>query len=57
MQVADAAGALSSRPVKIGINNKLTAQVLSGLTEGEQVVVRKGIAEAGAPSGPPPPGT
>ncbi|MBC7585232.1 MAG: efflux RND transporter periplasmic adaptor subunit [Tardiphaga sp.] len=57
VQVADAAGALSSRPVKIGINNKLTAQVLSGLTEGEQVVVRKGIAEAGAPSGPPPPGT
>lgn len=59
VQVQDAAGALASRPVKIGINNKLTAQVLSGLTEGEQVVVRKSVTEASAPagpSGPPPPG-
>jgi macrolide-specific efflux system membrane fusion protein len=54
VQVADAAGELSSRPVKVGINNKITAQVLSGLGEGEQVVVRKSIAETGAPSGPPP---
>lgn len=54
VQVADAAGELSSRPVKVGINNKITAQVLSGLGEGDQVVVRKSIAETGAPSGPPP---
>lgn len=54
VQVADAKGELSSRPVKVGINNKITAQVLSGLGEGEQVVVRKSIAETGAPSGPPP---
>jgi macrolide-specific efflux system membrane fusion protein len=59
VQVADSTGAVSSRPVRIGINNKLTAQVLSGLTEGEQVVVRKRVAEstpASGPSGPPPPG-
>lgn len=54
VQVADAKGELSSRPVKVGINNKITAQVLSGLGEGDQVVVRKSIAETGAPSGPPP---
>lgn len=55
VQVADAAGALSPRTVKVGINNKLNAQVLSGLTEGEQVVVRKSVTDTGTPSGPPGP--
>ncbi|MDB5653186.1 MAG: secretion protein HlyD [Tardiphaga sp.] len=59
VQVVDSAGAVSSRPVTIGINNKLTAQVLSGLSDGEQVVVRKSSTEttpSSGPPGPPPPG-
>jgi macrolide-specific efflux system membrane fusion protein len=60
VQVSDAAGGVSSRSVRIGINNKLTAQVLSGLTENEQVVVRKSSAEPSVQSpgaaGPPPQG-
>jgi macrolide-specific efflux system membrane fusion protein len=60
VQVADSAGTVSSRPVRIGINNKLMAEVLSGLKENEQVVVRKSTAETNAQSpgapGPPPPG-
>lgn len=60
VQVADAAGAVSSRPVRIGINNKLMAEVLSGLAENEQVVVRKSSAEtstqSSGASGPPPQG-
>ena len=56
VQVADSAGAVTSRPVTIGINNKLTAQVLSGLAEGDQVVVRKSAAAAAPPAAGPPPG-
>lgn len=60
VQVADATGAVSSRPVRIGINNKLMAEVVSGLAENEQVVVRKSSAEtstqSSGASGPPPQG-
>jgi macrolide-specific efflux system membrane fusion protein len=57
VQVVDSDGAISPRRVTIGLNNKLTAEVLSGLQEGEQVVVRKTKAEParsqGQPGGPP----
>ena len=58
VQVVDSDGAISSRHVTIGLNNKLTAEVLSGLQPGEQVVVRKTRAEParsqGQPGGPLP---
>jgi macrolide-specific efflux system membrane fusion protein len=38
---------VSPRNVKIGLNNKLTAEVLQGLKEGEQVVTGKVSADAG----------
>ena len=38
---------MSPRNVKIGLNNKLTAEVLQGLKEGEQVVTGKVSADAG----------
>jgi macrolide-specific efflux system membrane fusion protein len=50
------------RKVQIGINNNVTAQVLSGLKAGEKVVVGEGAPTEvvgrppGAPGGPPPPG-
>ncbi len=46
------------RWVKVGINNNVQAQVLSGLSEGEQVVVAEAAsgAAAGATQGPPPGG-
>ncbi len=57
VQVVGSDGAISPRHVTIGLNNKLTAEVLSGLQEGEQVVVRKTKAEParsqGQPGGPP----
>lgn len=57
VQVVDSAGVISPRRVTIGLNNKLTAEVLSGLQAGEQVVVRKTRAEParsqGQPGGPP----
>jgi membrane fusion protein, macrolide-specific efflux system len=58
VEVVDAKNAVSTRNVSIGINNKLTAQVLSGLSAGEQVVTRRFDANAarqvtfpGAPPG------
>lgn len=58
------------RTVLIGVNNNVSAQVLSGLRPGEQVVIGEGPAKAppqqppprgqgpglGGPGGPPPPG-
>ncbi len=46
VQVVDKDGRPQPRTVKIGINNNVAAQVLSGLQAGERVVV--GEAEAGA---------
>jgi len=47
VRVADADGMPTPRKVKIGINNGATAEVLSGLMEGEKVVVGEGGAAAG----------
>lgn len=47
VRVADANGMPTPRKVKIGINNGATAEVLSGLKEGEKVVVGEGGAAAG----------
>lgn len=51
-------GRITPRQVKIGLNNKTTAEVLSGLEPGERVVTGRKSAEPQAsrlpPGGPPP---
>jgi membrane fusion protein, macrolide-specific efflux system len=47
VQALEPGGTASPRNVKIGLNNKLTAEVLQGLKEGEQVVTGKVSADAG----------
>ena len=39
VQLVDANGEISHRAIKVGLNNKITAEVISGLKEGEQVVI------------------
>ncbi|MEG2805705.1 efflux RND transporter periplasmic adaptor subunit [Stenotrophomonas sp.] len=51
VRVADADGRPAPRKVRIGINNGATAEVLSGLKEGEKVVVGEGGAAAASGSG------
>lgn len=50
-------GKIETRKVEIGLNNKITAEVKSGLSEGERVVIGEGAAPASTSSrrgGPPP---
>src|SRR5664279_1825655 len=47
VQILEPGGTASPRNVRIGLNNKLTAEVLQGLKEGEQVVTGKVSADAG----------
>lgn len=59
VRVVQADGSVQIRQVRIGLNNNVHAQVLSGLREGEQVVVGEASATASASSsrnGPPPMG-
>ncbi|MDT3671968.1 MAG: efflux RND transporter periplasmic adaptor subunit [Aromatoleum sp.] len=50
VRVATAAGTLEERRVEVGVTNRVEAQVLAGLEEGERVV--SGVAlEAGGPAG------
>jgi macrolide-specific efflux system membrane fusion protein len=51
VRVADADGVPQPRKVKIGINTGSSAEVLSGLKEGEKVVVGEGSATPAANSG------
>jgi len=59
VRVMEAGGRIAEREVRIGLNNRVRAQVLEGLKEGEQVVTTE-AAPAGAGSnnqrrgGPPP---
>ena len=46
VRVVDAQGQPQPRKVKVGINNGASAQILSGLKEGERVVVGEGGAAA-----------
>jgi macrolide-specific efflux system membrane fusion protein len=48
VRVVGADGSIADREVTIGVMSRVTAEVISGLTEGEQVVA--GIAQA-APAG------
>lgn len=58
VRVVQADGSVQIRQVRIGLNNNVQAQVLSGLREGEQVVVGEASATASASSrnSPPPMG-
>lgn len=50
-------GRIETRQVEIGLNNKITAEVRSGLSEGERVVIGEGSAAPSTSSsrgGPPP---
>ena len=49
VRVVAADGSIAEREVMIGVMSRVTAEVISGLTEGEQVVA--GIAQAAAPAG------
>src|SRR3546814_6148525 len=50
VQVVGTAGAIELRPVEVGLNNKITAEVRAGLSEGERVVT--GQADSGSPAMP-----
>ncbi|CAI0693517.1 efflux RND transporter periplasmic adaptor subunit [Serratia ficaria] len=59
VEVVDERGNVARRPVKVGINNNVDAQIVSGLLAGEKVIVSR--VSAGASSGarrmgPPPMG-
>lgn len=51
VRVADADGMPAPRKVKIGINNGANAEVLSGLEEGDKVIVGEGGGAQGAGAG------
>jgi len=51
VKVVDKDGKIEERPVKIGINTSVDAQVLEGLKEGEKVVVAQASANKGSQSG------
>lgn len=46
--VVTATGATESRPVEIGIRNRVSAEVRDGLAQGDRVVVGSGSGEAGS---------
>jgi macrolide-specific efflux system membrane fusion protein len=54
--VIDDGGRISLRRVKVGLNNKVDAQILSGLSAGERVIVSEVSAgQSNAAGGMPPP--
>jgi len=50
VQVVDAGGAVTPRPVEVGLNNKIAVEVRAGLAEGERVVT--GRSDSGAVEAP-----
>ncbi|WP_324023170.1 efflux RND transporter periplasmic adaptor subunit [Aeromonas caviae] len=56
VRVVDNGGKISLRRVKVGLNNKVDAQILSGLSTGERVIVSEVSAgQSDAAGGMPPP--
>jgi membrane fusion protein, macrolide-specific efflux system len=56
-RIREPSGAITTRSVKVGLNNKITAEILTGLKEGERVLIGSGNdapakAAAALPSGP-----
>ncbi|CAI1934921.1 efflux RND transporter periplasmic adaptor subunit [Serratia proteamaculans] len=59
VQVVDKQGNIARRPVKVGINNNVDAQIISGVLAGEQVIVSQVNATTKSSTrrmGPPPMG-
>jgi macrolide-specific efflux system membrane fusion protein len=59
VQVVDKQGNIARRPVKVGINNNVDAQIISGVLAGEKVIVSQANAASQSPArrmGPPPMG-
>ncbi|MBI1203241.1 MAG: efflux RND transporter periplasmic adaptor subunit [Rhodopseudomonas sp.] len=60
VKVVGSDGAIATRQVRIGLDDKITAQVLSGLTQGERVVTGEKTSatttSSRVPGGPPPMG-
>ncbi|AGQ32243.1 hemolysin secretion protein D [Serratia liquefaciens ATCC 27592] len=59
VQVVDKQGNIARRPVKVGINNNVDAQIISGVLTGEKVIVSQANATSQSPArrmGPPPMG-
>lgn len=61
VRVVDRFGEISERFVEVGLNNKVTAEVMSGLEQGERVVIAEASAQTSSstssrPPGPPPMG-
>jgi macrolide-specific efflux system membrane fusion protein len=48
VRVVDAEGKASARSIKVGLNNRISAQVLSGLKVGEKVIIGTGDSSAKA---------
>ncbi|BBS18479.1 efflux RND transporter periplasmic adaptor subunit [Aeromonas caviae] len=56
VRVIDDGGRISLRRVKVGLNNKVDAQILSGLSTGERVIVSEvNAGQSNAAGGMPPP--
>ena len=51
VQVLDNDGRVQSREVEVGVSNRIQAQVLSGLAEGERLVLGQGAGQATAQAG------
>ncbi|MCA1805125.1 MAG: efflux RND transporter periplasmic adaptor subunit [Xanthomonadaceae bacterium] len=51
VQVLDGNGRVQSREVEVGVSNRIQAQVLSGLAEGERLVLGQGAGQATAQAG------
>lgn len=50
VRVVDASGSVVEKKITVGINNNVNVQVLSGLVEGDSVIVSEG---SGAPGSSP----
>lgn len=50
VDVMDAAGKVTEREVKVGVMNRISAQILSGLEPGEKVVIGTKVPAAAAPA-------
>jgi membrane fusion protein, macrolide-specific efflux system len=51
VQVLDGNGRVQSREVEVGVSNRIQAQVLSGVTEGERLVLGQGAGQTTAQAG------
>lgn len=56
VRVLDGQGNVEERAVRVGVTNRVSAQILSGLEPGERVIIGERRTVAAAPAGDRPPG-